>query len=335
MANNLEACQSSILAASFSPDCKKLLTANWNGVLALWESGGGKQPVIILKGILSKEEEHEEEEYGFRIARLSEPISRCSLTSVRFSRDGKWFAVGAANGWVVIWNARGGEIYAWEAHEDEVVSLDFSPDRQYLATGAVGGNATFRLWRIPRYDTSPGHSTIRGEEVFSDDKHARGVWAICFSPDGRRVASGGSGLSTSIAPRVYWVDTGERAGAFFMDITRALEFSPDGKLFATGDDFGTVKIWNVEHGGKPIVEIEAHKTRVETVSFSPDGLRLASCSTDGTVRISGARTLEKIEECSFGNPILTCRFSPDGRNVYAAEISEYTDYPDIHVLPQG
>jgi WD40 repeat protein len=90
-------------------------------------------------------------------------------------------------------------------------------------------------------------------------------------------------------------------------------------------------MWNKE--ANLFSKIKPHKARVETVSFSPDGHRLASGSTDGTVRISDARTLEKIEEYSFEGPVLTCRFSPDGCTVYAAEILEITDHPNIHVLP--
>ncbi|MYB02249.1 T9SS type A sorting domain-containing protein, partial [Candidatus Poribacteria bacterium] len=60
-------------------------------------------------------------------------------------------------------------------------------------------------------------------------------------------------------------------------------FSPDGELFAYGDDF-TVNLQD-KSTGTHITTFEGHEWIVTSVAFSPDGTLLASGSGDGTVKL--------------------------------------------------
>ncbi|MEO0853141.1 MAG: NB-ARC domain-containing protein, partial [Cyanobacteria bacterium J06648_11] len=75
----------------------------------------------------------------------------------------------------------------------------------------------------------------------------------------------------------------------------AIALSPDGTLLAAGDDSGEIRVWQValprsqrshdSHLGQPILTCRGHDNSVRSVTFSPDGKTLISCSSDQTIRL--------------------------------------------------
>ena len=61
---------------------------------------------------------------------------------------------------------------------------------------------------------------------------------------------------------------------------------------------GTIILWDVRDGATQTAlrTIEGHKDRAMDVMFSPDGLRIASASMDGTVMIWSAQSGEGHED---------------------------------------
>jgi WD40 repeat protein len=154
-----------------------------------------------------------------------------------------------------------------------------------------------------------------------------GGYAVAFSPDGRYVALGCSGLSSESRLAIFDARTGKVVHRLpgHAHVVRALAFSPDGKLLASGGGDGRLSVWDVATGrrvcqagpdlasgtlafvdggktlaadadGKHIRLLEARTGKLGrllkgrtagffSIAASPDGKRLASCATDGTVRV--------------------------------------------------
>ncbi|GAB1541332.1 NB-ARC domain-containing protein [Scytonema sp. NUACC21] len=92
----------------------------------------------------------------------------------------------------------------------------------------------------------------------------------------------------------------------------SVAFSPDGKLMATGDSNGNIRIYQVT-SGQQILICKGHTNWVVSLSFSPDGSFIASGSTDYTVRlweVSTGHCLKILREHS--NDVWSVTFSPDG-----------------------
>ena len=65
--------------------------------------------------------------------------------------------------------------------------------------------------------------------------------------------------------------------------TRAVAWSPDGKLIASGS-LREVQVWNANQGRK-VSSYRSHEGWVRAVAWSPDGKRIASASHDKTVQV--------------------------------------------------
>jgi WD40 repeat protein len=101
------------------------------------------------------------------------------VTSVVFSPDGRYLAVGTRGGSSVqlIDTSRWQVIRTFEGHTYWVYSVAFSPDGRLLASGS--GDTTIKLWEV-----------ASGSEVRTLTGHTDWVYSVAFSPDGRLLASG-------------------------------------------------------------------------------------------------------------------------------------------------
>ncbi len=180
---------------SFSPDGKILATASIDRAVELWDVGS-RELIAALEG-------HRDE-----------------VSSLTFSPDGNILATGSKDRTVKLWDvANRGFTATLEGHKGEVSLVTFSPNGKILATGSQDNTVT--LWDVATGKTvailggcafSPALFTFSSDgtmfAVGMDVGNAFAIWdaatgaslatfhqtgyvnSVCFSTDGRFIASG-------------------------------------------------------------------------------------------------------------------------------------------------
>lgn len=139
------------------------------------------------------------------------------------------------------------------------------------------------------------------------------VAAVCFSPDGKLLATGIYGRVT-----VWDLATGKPLKILtnVLGAVNDLKFSPDGKLLAVAGGQpsarGDLRLFDTTEW-KLLKSLGGHLDTVSCVAFSPDGTKLASASFDKTVRlwdVKEAKTLHTFT--GHSDFVYSVAFAPDG-----------------------
>ncbi len=244
-----------------------------------------------------------------------------SVRAICSISDGKLVS-GSADRRALVWNTPSqwqlerviGGLQQPELLVDRVLTLDFSRDGQWLATG---GGVPSRSGELKIWNVADGH-LIR--EI--KDAHTETIFAARFSPDGKQLASAAGDRFI----KIFDAQTGEtiRRLAGHTGHVLGLSWKADGKMLISGGADNVLKLWDVDKG-LPLrtmkgttYQIGAYKRDITAVTFIGASEQILAASGDGTVRL---------HRTTSDNDILTFTGSkgyqhsvaatPDGRSVIA------------------
>jgi serine/threonine-protein kinase len=339
--NTLKGGKSGFTALACSSDGKRLAASDWNGDVRLWDMTQSPIPdSVVLKHPRCAALALAFAPDGQTLAvATDEPIVQLwdlkskdnprkrgrlrghekDVTAVAFAAMGRLLASGSQDKTVRLYDLSGPKAVTravLDGHKETVSAVAFAANGESLASG--GEDGTVRLW-----DLSAKQPVLRGDPV----ELGGDVSSLAFAADNQSLACGLSDaavvvLDVSAERPVQRVRLQDTTGV------RAVAWSAKDAMLATGNDGGSVRIWDW-NAGKPRERIptHGHTGRVASLAFAPDGLSLASGSLDTSVRLwalNGPEAQERMTLSGKGAGITSLSFSPDGKRLAAGSLYDAT-----------
>jgi WD40 repeat protein len=325
-----------VKSVAWSPNGQRLVSASEDGTVKLWEvgkeaegTGSGKAQTSrqnrSVQGKKRRAEKAEVQRKGrakpalhaapevVQATRLTGPGNERELLSleghseavwsVAWSPDGARLATASDDGAVKVWNAETGrELLTLRGHGGGVRAVDWTIDLDYdertnrLAAASTDG--WFKIWNA---DT--------GEEEGDDIVGGEG-WLMAFRPQPHgepKPASDASWMNRLLRSKASRKEPELTSLAHNVNAGEAWDDSPVGgvavRKVVTGD-------------GLPILH---HRDVVRSIAWSPDGIRMATGTVNGTVRVwMVEKGKELLSIAAHAGPVTSLTWSPDGYRVASA-----------------
>jgi len=207
----------------FSPDSKRLATGGKEGLLRVFD----------LSKLLLEKSNPEAKAASVQL-KQGAPITKVEWMSLQL------ILVACGNGKIFLWeidNSEGSLIHTFDTKQtSEIRDLDvrvISPSGQLIMTVAAGNKVFF--WDL---------NTKEFLKEYEMPIHFREEGGAALHPSGTKFVAGGSDLWV----RVFDFQTGEELECHkgHHGPIRCVRYSPDGALYATGSEDGTIRLWKTD-----------------------------------------------------------------------------------------
>ncbi len=277
----LEGHEAAVSAVAVSPDGTRLVSADWDGSVRVWDLATGTavgEPLI------------EDELWSANAVAFSPDGTRFAVGGLGYTETGEFF------GGVWQRDTETGALLAapLAEHDDEVVAVAFSPDGSHLAAASLDGAVL--LWDLTA--ESPASTTL----LEPDRTGQRTVGSVAFRPNGETVIAGGNIQSADVLTGTFWVFdavTGNQVDEVSSQSLAVvgLAYSPDGQFLASVGRDGMLTLWSgdlAEQLGQK--QVSGSDAWANAVGFSPEGTLVATANSDGTVTVFDGETGNLVQD---------------------------------------
>uniref|UniRef100_A0A667XMP3 PWP2 small subunit processome component n=1 Tax=Myripristis murdjan TaxID=586833 RepID=A0A667XMP3_9TELE len=250
-------------------------------------------------------------------------ISDQRIASVAMNSSGDWIGFGCSGlGQLLVWEWQSESyVFKQQGHFNNMASLAYSPDGQYIVTG--GDDGKVKVW-----NTNSGLCFVTFTE------HTSSVTNVTFTSSGFVIVS----ASLDGTARAYDLHRYRNFRTFTSP--RPAQFSSlavdvSGELVSAGaQDSFEIFIWSMQTG-RLLEVLGGHEGPVSCLCFSPVQSILASSSWDRTVRLwdmnDSWQTKETLRLTSDG---LSVSYRPDGQELAVATLDGEISFWNPHTATQ-
>jgi len=310
-----------VVAASFSNDGRRVVTASYDNTARIWDTESGKL-IAELKGhtgwvvaasfsndgrhVVTGSRDHTARVWDADSGKLTAELEghTDSVVAASFSNDGRRVATASDDSTSRVWDSESGKLTAeLKGHGGLVVAASFRNDGRHVVTASCDNTA--RIW-----------DSLSGKLVAELEGHTGSVVGASFSNDGRHVIT----ASRDNTARIWDTDAGTLTAELegHTDSVVAASFSNDGRHVVSASNDKTARVWDSD-SGKLIAELRGHIGPVAAASFSSDGRRIVTASRDSTARVWDSESAELTAELKgHTDPVVAASFSNDGRRIVTA-----------------
>ncbi|MBA0696254.1 hypothetical protein Goari_002826 [Gossypium aridum] len=155
-------------------------------------------------------------------------------------------------------------------------------------------------------------------ERFQLLNHLRFPWPVnhtSVSPDRRLITVVGDSLDGLLVDLQNGKTVATVVG--HLDYSFASAWHPDGRIFATGNQDKTCRVWDVRNLSRPVATLKGNLGAIRSIRFSSDGQFMVAAEPADFVHVYSTRAdYEKRQEIDFFGEISGVSLSPDDESLY-------------------